>query len=191
MSSQRVRGSQSAFLLGEAFMTNKTNEFHLNLPSAIGRVLCLLTLGALITAPMTLKAQTAGEGTITGTVTDSTGAAIPNATVTATSVATNVSTTRTTTGSGTYVIAPLLPGTYNVTVAAKGFKTLTQQNLDVVALGELGFNPVMSLGEATETVVVTTAPPLLDTENATVGMVMENATYSNLPLQMTTSQQRD
>src|SRR6185437_15814331 len=159
--------------------------------AAIGRALSLFALIALMAIPAVLKAQTAGEGSITGTVTDSTGAAISNATVTATNTATNVATTRTTTGAGTYQIAPLPPGIYTVTVAAKGFKTLTQQNLDVVALGVLGFNPVMSLGEASETVVVTAAPPMLDTENATVGMVMENSTYSNLPLQMTTQTQRD
>jgi hypothetical protein len=173
-------------------MTNKINGFHRNLSTATSRVFSLLTLLlTIILVPVALRAQTAGEGTITGTISDTTGAAIPNATVTATNVATNVSTTRSTTGSGTYRIAPLLPGNYTVTVAAKGFKTLTQENLDIVALGELGFNPVMTLGEATETVLVTTAPPLLDTENATVGMVMENSTYSNLPLQMSTAAQRD
>lgn len=172
-------------------MTHKTSGFHRNLRIATGGACSAFAVFVLLVIPSVLKAQTAGEGSITGTVTDSTGAAIPNANVTATNVATNISTIRTTTGSGTYVIAPLLPGTYTVTVAAKGFKTLKQDNLDVVALGELGFNPVLSLGEATETVVVTTAPPVLDTENATVGMVMENSTYSNLPLQMTTSAQRD
>ena len=160
-------------------------------PATQRAVLCLFAVLSLLMVPAMVKAQTAGEGTITGTITDSTGAAIPNATVTATNTATNVSTTRTSTGSGTYRIAPLLPGNYTVTVAAKGFKTLTQENLDIVALGELGFNPIMTLGEATETVLVTSAPPLLDTENATVGMVMENSTYSNLPLQMTSQTQRD
>jgi hypothetical protein len=172
-------------------MAHKANGFNRAGALTFGTVFCLFTLVGVLLAPTTLKAQTAGEGAITGTITDSTGAAIPNATITATNNATNVATTRTTTGSGTYLIAPLLPGTYTVTVAAKGFKTLNQQNLHVLALGELGFNPVMSLGEATETVVVTAAPPMLDTESATVGLVMENSTYSNLPLQMTTSSQRD
>jgi Carboxypeptidase regulatory-like domain/TonB dependent receptor len=172
-------------------MAHKVNGFDRVIAVALGTVFCFFTLVSILLAPVTLKAQTAGEGAITGTITDSTGAAIPNATVTAIDTATNVSSTRTTTGSGTYLIAPLLPGTYTVTVAAKGFKTLNQQNLHVVALGELGFNPVLSLGEATETVVVTTAPPLLDTESATLGVVMESSTVANLPLQMTTSQQRD
>jgi len=58
----------------------------------------------------------------------------------------------------------------------------------VVALGTFGFNPVLTVGEATETVTVTAAPPVLNTTDATVGLVMENATYSALPLQMNNAQ---
>ena len=78
-----------------------------------------------------------------------------------------------------------------MTVEAKGFKTLKQENLDVVGLGVLGFNPVLSIGTATETVDVTAAPPVLDTDSAILGAVMENAVYSNLPLLQSTTQQRD
>jgi hypothetical protein len=151
-------------------------------------MLTVCALGALLLIPVTLKAQTGGEGAIAGTVTDSTGAAIPNASITATNVATNIATTRTSSGSGTYSIAPLPPGNYSIKVTAQGFKTLQQENLDVVALGALGFNPVLTIGEATETVTVTAAPPVLDTSDATVGLVMENSTYSALPLQMNNAQ---
>jgi hypothetical protein len=63
-----------------------------------------------------------------------------------------------------------------------------QDNLAVNALGVLGFNPVLTIGEASETVIVTAAPPVLNTTNATVGLVMENTTYANLPLQMNNAQ---
>ncbi len=135
-----------------------------------------------------MRAQTGGQGTITGVVKDNTGAVIRGATVTASNAATNINTRRTTTSSGDYSIAPLPPGLYSVEVAAKGFKTLHQSNLSVDALNPLGFNAVLELGEASETVEVTAAPPVLDTTNATVGLVMENATYANLPLQMNNSQ---
>jgi hypothetical protein len=138
-----------------------------------------------------VRAQTAGEGTITGTVTDTTGAVIADATLTATAIATNTSATRTTSKDGLYSIAPLEPGIYTVTVEAKGFKTLKQENLDVVGLGVLGFNPVMAIGATTETVDVTAAPPVLDTDSATLGAVIENSAYSNLPLQASATQERD
>ena len=155
--------------------------------------LLVLGLFALLSGshPIALQAQTAGEGTITGTVTDSTGAVIGDASVTATNAATNASTSRTTSRNGLYTIAPLPPGTYSVTVEAKGFKTLKQENLDVVGLGVLGFNPILAIGTATETVEVTAAPPVLDTDSAVLGAVMENEAYSNLPIVQSTTQQRD
>jgi hypothetical protein len=162
------------------------------LRNGLERLFAIAILAFLALAhPAVLRAQTAGEGTITGTVADSSGAVIANATVTATNVATNVSTSRTSSGAGLYTIAPLEPGHYSVTVEAKGFKTLKQENLDVVGLGELGFNPVLTIGGAAETVVVSAAPPVLDTESPLLGAVLENEVYSNLPLLQGTTQQRD
>ncbi len=134
-----------------------------------------------IAGPVAVRAQTAGEGTISGTVTDSTGAAVPNAVVTATNMATNIATQRTSSSSGLFTIAPLQPGIYSLNVEAKGFRTLKQDNLAVNALGVLSVNPVLTVGETTETVEVTAAPPVLDTSTATLGLTMENQTYANLP----------
>ena len=155
----------------------------------------LIVLGLLVlftcAHPGRVRAQTAGEGSIEGTVTDSTGAVIAGGKVTATNAANNIATSRTTTKDGLFTIAPLEPGTYTLTVEAQGFKTLKQENLDVVGLGVLAFNPVMAIGSTTETVEVTAAPPVLDTESALLGAVMENTAYSNLPLFQSTTQQRD
>lgn len=157
---------------------------------AVKFAVVLFAFGLLLSA-RSAYAQTAGEGTITGTVSDSTGAVVPNASVTATNVATNVSTTRMTTGSGDYAIAPLLPGTYRVTVTAKGFKTLVQDNIVVDALAVKGLNPVLTIGAADTTVTVTEAPPNLDTTNATVGLTVENTAYADLPILTTGQTQRD
>lgn len=136
-------------------------------------------------------AQTAGEGTIQGTISDSTGAVIPNATVTAINTATNRATIRTSTSAGFYNIAPLLPGTYTVKVEAQGFQVLQQDNVIVNALQVRTVNLVLNVGSTSQTVTVTAAPPVLNTANATISLTMENQTYSNLPIQMTTGGQRD
>jgi hypothetical protein len=136
-------------------------------------------------------AQSAGEGALQGTVTDSSGAVLPNATVVATNVANGISATRTTTSAGDYVISPLQPGTYSVKVSAAGFQTVEQANVVVNALQMRVYDPVMSVGQESQTVQVTAAPPVLDTADATLGLTVENSTYTNLPLQMTGSQQRD
>jgi Carboxypeptidase regulatory-like domain/TonB dependent receptor len=169
-------------------MAHKANGFDRGISLKVGIALPLFALIGMIAGSGTLKAQTAGEGTITGTVRDSTGAVVAGADVTATNAATNVPTSRTTTSSGDYTIAPLQPGIYSVKVAARGFKTLTQQNLSVGALISLSFNPVLVIGEATETVTVSSAPPVLDTTSATLGTVIENGAYANLPVQMNGAQ---
>jgi hypothetical protein len=129
-------------------------------------------------------AQLAGTGAISGTVQDPTGAVVANATVTATNVDTNVQTVRTTTSAGDYNVTPLQPGNYIVTVMAKGFEGFKQENIVVNALATVALNIKMTLGQANETVTVTSAPPLLSTTDATLGAVMDNEMYSSLPVQM-------
>ena len=129
-------------------------------------------------------AQLSGKGTISGTVLDSTGAAVAGASVTAINTATGIKTTGTTTSSGHYVLSPMDPGTYTVSVEATGFKTLTQDKVNVDALQVVGLNLSLQIGMVSENVVVTTAPPALDTGNATLGNTVENEEYTALPLQM-------
>ena len=131
-----------------------------------------------------LQAQIGGEGAISGTVQDTTGALIPNADVTATNVGTGVQTKRTTSGSGYYLISPLIPGEYTVTVTAQGFAKQTQDHITVDALQTVGFSPKLTLGSTSDTVTVTDAPPALETENGTLNMTMEQKEYTNLPLTM-------
>ena len=149
----------------------------------------VLAVGLVLLAASAI-AQTGGEGGIQGTVTDSTGAMVPNAIVTATAASSNVSTSRTSSSAGLYSITPLIPDTYTVTVTAKGFRSLKQENIVVTGLNVTGFNVTLLVGGAEQTVTVTEAPPALDTTNATLGSVIDNRNYESLPLVMN-GQQRD
>ena len=134
-----------------------------------------------------MQGQTSGTGSIEGTVSDPTGSVVAGATITATDTSTGVKTTGTTTGSGRFVISLLQPGTYDVTVAAEGFSTLTQQHIVVDALANVALNPKLAIGQASQSVTVTDAPPILQTEDVKLGSNIDNETYSALPLAMNQS----
>src|SRR5262245_46122401 len=120
-------------------------------------------------APERALAQTGGGGSIQGTIIDSGGSAVPGATVVATNVATRVESTRRTNEAGLYVISPLPPGEYTVSVSATGFQTLIQEKVIVDALSAVSVNLALKLGNVADTVTVADAPPQLNTTDARLG----------------------
>jgi hypothetical protein len=121
-------------------------------------------------------------GTIAGTVTDPTGAAVPNAKVTITEIATNLSYTTVTGASGDYVRPALKPGTYKVVGEAQGFRPVEQDNVLVTPGDRIGVNLTLQVGQITESVEVTAAAPLLQTENTSQGANLNTSEVSELPL---------
>ncbi|WP_263378583.1 TonB-dependent receptor [Granulicella paludicola] len=157
--------------------------------SSIAKGVAFLFVLALAVRPA--FAQITGQGAISGTVTDPTSAVVPSAVVEARDTTTNVVTTRNTTSSGYYTISPLPPGEYVLTVKAPGFEALKQEHITVNAIAVTTVNPVLKIGSANETVDVTTAPPNLQTSNATLGGVIENRVYSELPVTLGSGVARD
>jgi hypothetical protein len=122
------------------------------------------------------------EGTITGTVQDTTGAVVPNALVTLLNTDQGTTVQTKTNNSGGYTFSPVKIGHYSVTATAKGFAKTTQQNVTVNVAQSLLVNIQLKPGAASETVEVTTAPPLMQTEEASVGQVITQESVNNLPL---------
>ena len=149
------------------------------------RLLFALLFTLFIVPPA--QAQIGGTGTIQGLVTDASGAVIANASVVATNAGTGTKTMRTTTSAGLYVIAPLPPGTYTVTVTATGFLTLVQEKVVVDALQTVSVNLSLKVGDVKETVTVSEAPAQLNTSDARLGTTIRNELYTNLPLAMGTA----
>ena len=121
-------------------------------------------------------------GTITGTVTDPQGAAIPNAKVTILNVATNVSYETVTNESGVYSRPTLTPGTYTVTVEAAGFQKAQQPGIIVNPGEPVSVNIPLQVGNATQTVMVEAAAPLLQTESPALGETLNSAQMTEMPL---------
>ena len=122
------------------------------------------------------------EGAITGTVQDTSGAVVPNADVTLLNIDQGITLQAKTNSSGGYTFSPVRIGQYTLTVSAQGFAKTTQKNLTVNVAQVLQVNVQLKLGAATETVEVSTAQPLLQTEEASVGQVIGQQEVNALPL---------
>jgi Carboxypeptidase regulatory-like domain/TonB dependent receptor len=142
------------------------------------KLVLVIGLSCLIVA--TASAQTDGE--ITGEVKDASGASMPNASVAATNSATNIVRSTVTNASGVYSFPDLTPGTYDVKVAASGFGTVIKTNilLQVQQVARVDFT--LAVGQAAQTIEVSATAALLNTEDATVGTVIEQKRITDLPL---------
>ena len=128
---------------------------------------------SLLLMPLTASAQQSASSGLVGQVTDSSQAAIPGATVTVTNVGTNAQRTTVTDGEGRFSVPALPPATYHIKVELRqGFRTAELQNF-VLRQGETA-RPAITLGIATvsESVTVTGEAPLLQTQSASVGQVI-------------------
>jgi len=138
-----------------------------------------LTLGALLAFPLCAQESTAR---LLGTVTDPTGAVIPSANVVARNVATGLERKTSTNESGDYLI-PMLPiGQYTVTVDSTGFRTSTITGLNLQVNQDARVDVKLSLGTAADSIEVKAAPPVLVTDDSSVGQVIENVAIANMPL---------
>ncbi|MGB6391681.1 MAG: carboxypeptidase regulatory-like domain-containing protein [Candidatus Acidiferrales bacterium] len=126
-----------------------------------------------------------GQGTsasLTGQVTDSSGAVVPGATVTATSAETNLAQTAAANGDGIYLIAPLRPGHYTLTVESKGFERYSQSGIELFANVAATQNVALKTGSVQQTVTVTENAELINTTTAELGTNVNEAAVTQLPL---------
>src|SRR5687767_5543001 len=129
-----------------------------------------------------LAQSTTGTATMTGVVADSSGAVIPGAAVIVTNTDAGFVFNSVTTNEGSWYIPNLNPGAYQLKIEAQGFKGYVQNGI-VLRTGEQPRIDVkLEVGSVTESVLVTGAPPLLETETATSGQVLEGQTIVKMPV---------
>src|ERR1700734_1476900 len=141
----------------------------------------LAALCGLLLLAMPAAAQTTA-GRILGTVTDQSGAAVGGATVVVTDVQHGVSRTLTTGDSGDYVAAELQPGTYEIRVESKGFKTVERLNVVIEVATDVRADFSLPPGQVSETIVVNEDIPLVNTTSSTLGGTLSNEEINDLPL---------
>src|ERR1700688_5319675 len=153
------------------------------LSTLFGRVSpCILaSLVVLLCSAAPLRAQV-DAGSILGTVTDASGGSVHGATVTLTNEGTNASLSTTTRDDGTYKFSPVRIGSYKLTATIQGFSTVTQRNVVVNVGQDVVVDFALKPGSVSETVEVASTLPVLETQDASVGQVIDSRNVDNLPL---------
>ena len=140
----------------------------------------VLLLALALFTPGVMLAQNIVTGGISGTVTDPSGAVVPNATVTLKSNSTGAAQTTTTGATGLFNFPLLKPGPYTVSIAQSGFRGVNLK-VDVLLGQTTPANIKLAVGNASETVEVTGAAPLLQTEDANISTTFSQNQIENLP----------
>src|SRR5438132_9334928 len=122
------------------------------------------------------------RATIVGRVTDDSGAVVPGAKITITNTGTNESRSITVNDSGDYAIPQLAPGQYTLTAEYVGFNTVVRSGIVLETNQQTRLDVVLKVGGLTEKVQVSAAAPLVNTESATIGNVVDQKKIVELPL---------
>jgi hypothetical protein len=122
------------------------------------------------------------NATLVGTITDASGATVPGAQVLITETNTGINKTALANDSGNYTFPDLPPGRYSVTVEHPGFKKETRRDIDVMVNSNTRVDLQLQPGSVSETIEVTGAAPLLQTDRSDVGRTMDTQMLEDLPM---------
>jgi hypothetical protein len=142
----------------------------------------LISLLILTLSPSLFAHAQQTTGSIVGTVKDQAGAVVNAATAKATNVETGFSRSAPTNGYGEYRIDYLPVGKYTVELEAAGFRRFVQENIVLNVDQTQTVEITLTVGASTETVEVTTAPPVVNTSDAVLGRTVEGSEIIGLPL---------
>ena len=144
-------------------------------------VLTLALFCLALTIPVTIQAQVL-YGALLGRVSDAAGAILPGARVTVTNKATGQSRETVADESGAFAFRDLQVGTYDIQIAQAGFKSYTKSGVSVGLNSTVREDVQLEVGGAAETVTITAAAPILQTDRADVSNQLEKAQITNLPI---------
>src|SRR3984957_3235449 len=146
-------------------------------PNRAHKQAVLIVLGLLAAA--SLVAQNAE---LSGLINDPSGLAVPGAKVVVQSAGTAATRAVSSNQQGEYSVPALLPGPYNITIEANGFKSLHQNGVVVEVDQRARLDFALTIGNTTETITVQGSAPLLNTSDASVSTVIGNRFVENMPL---------
>lgn len=150
--------------------------------SAFAFMLAAAPVAVLSVGAPSAWGQASASTDAAGTVTDATGAKIPGATIHLINNGTKAERTTKSNGSGDWSIPNIPPSNYSIRVEKDGFKTSVIPSLDIQIGQTANGSVTLAIGGTSETVEVTTLPPQLQTQEATVGQVIDQKQINDLPL---------
>ena len=136
----------------------------------------------ILLTSFTLGQAQSTNASLAGRITDPANALIVDAKVAAISAGTNIRYEDTTNGSGEYHLANLPPASYRLEIQKSGFKKLIKPDVVLHVQDALRIDLQMTLGDVSETVMVESGAPLVNTESATVSTVINRTFVENIPL---------
>ncbi len=146
----------------------------------LGLGLCL-ALVMCLAVPNRVHAQSL-YGTITGNVTDPSGATVPGAEITLTNPDTNYTQTAISNDAGGYTLKNVPDGSYRMSVSLEGFKEYVLEGVPVSVGGVTRQDVQLSVGELSDTVTVSSAATVLQTDSTDVSDQLEKAEIADLPM---------
>jgi hypothetical protein len=148
--------------------------------NCVSGVLLAVSLGLVFAWPLAYgQTQLA---TLVGTVKDSSGAVVPGAAIRVTNTKTGVVNTAITNESGDYVVPSLPAAVYDIEAELTGFKKVTVKDLTLQIAQKARVDLTLAVGEVSEAVTVEGQAPLINSETAEMGQVINNRTVTELPL---------
>ena len=132
-------------------------------------------------AAVTLSAQET-RGTILGSVKDPSAASVPGASVAITNTDTNTTVRTGSNEAGLFEVPLLMPGQYEVSIEATGFKKYLRRGLTLTVGSRINLDVKLEVGQAAESITVTATEPLIETTSASVGQTFDNRSVQELPV---------
>jgi hypothetical protein len=145
------------------------------------RIIVALVVLGMLAMPGHLAAQGA-NGTLLGNVKDESGGAVPGAAITATEVRTNISRTTVSNEAGNYTFTNLESGVYRVQGELPGFMKFAREGVEVAVNTTIRVDITLKIGELSESVMVTGEAPMMQTDRAETGRIIESTQLVQMPL---------
>ena len=146
------------------------------------RKVVLVSLALLVVSSLAYAQGGSSAATLSGVVVDTQGGVIPGADVLVKNNATGVEFQTVTDAAGRFVVPGLVPATYTLKISLMGFKTFVSPDVKMLAGTQESIKVSLQVGALEETVLVTGATEIVQTQSATVQTTLQVKQIQQLPL---------